>query len=109
MAKTNYLFSKTIELVDISYKGTDKYGNTKIEEVKTKLFCNETAVSRREFYDAGNVGYKVSYNIVLNDFEYKNQPKAIYKGKEYSILKSYPLPNGAIEITLAERIGNNGK
>lgn len=102
----NLLFNDIVILVDEVYKGQDKYGNNLYEETKTKLFCNAGKVKRQEFYNAGNSGYKIAFNIVINDFEYKNQEKAIYKDKKFSIIKTYPLNNGVIELTLGERVGD---
>lgn len=102
----NLLFNETVILVDETYDEVDRYGNQIPKRKETKIFCNAGSVKRNEFFSAGNAGYKINFNIIVNDFEYKNQEKAIYKGKEFSIIKTYPLQNGVIELTLGERVGN---
>lgn len=102
----NYTFNDIVFLIDEKVIGNDKYGNPIIATTETKLFCNVGGVSRQEFYNAGVKGYKASFNIIINDFEFKGQEKARYLDKEYFIIKIYPLRNRILELTLGERVGN---
>lgn len=106
MRNNNYLFNNVVILLDVDYTNVDEYGNYNEVVTETKLFCNQTRISRNEFFMAGNSGYTLSYNVVVNDFEYKGQQKARYLDKEYSIIKTYPVSSGLLELTLGERVGD---
>lgn len=106
MKQNNYLFNSVVILLSVDYTSVDKYGNYNEVVRETKLFCNQTRISRNEFFMAGNSGYKLSYNIVINDFEYNNQEKARYLDEEYSIIKTYPVSNGLLELTLGKKVGD---
>ncbi|MFM1525267.1 MULTISPECIES: phage head closure protein [Helcococcus] len=102
----NYTFNEIVFLIDENVEGNDKYGNPIIKTNETKLFCNVSGVKRQEFYNAGTQGYKASFNVVINDFEFKGQEKVRYLDKEYFIIKTYPLRNGILELTLGEKVGS---
>lgn len=106
MKQNNYLFNSVVILLNADYTSVDTYGNYNEVVTETKLFCNQTRISRNEFFMAGNSGYKLSYNIVINDFEYNNQEKARYLGEEYFIIKTYPVSNGLLELTLGKKVGD---
>lgn len=101
----NYLFSDEAYLIDEDYAETDKYGNYITTTKEQKIFCNVLGINRNEFYNAGNHGYKLAFNLIINDFEFSNQEKIRYKDKVYNIVRIYPLKNGVVELTLGERVG----
>lgn len=97
-------FDEVVVLVDEKGIGVDDYGNTSFKKTKTEVFCNENSISRDEFYSASVQDLKLSYILTIHDFEYENQDKVIYKGKELYILKTYKTGE-YLELTVGEKIG----
>ena len=98
-------FDETVILIEeIETEEEDDYGNTKCKKVKSEVFCNEKSISRNEFYSASVQDLKLSYILTIHDFEYENQDKVIYKGKELYILKTYKTGE-YLELTVGDKIG----
>lgn len=103
----NYTFNSEATLIKRSFDHTktDKHGNYISTDEEITLLCNVVNVKRNEFYVASNAGYKVHVNLIFNDFEYQGQNIIRFLGKEYEVIKTYPLPGGVVEVTIGEKIG----
>lgn len=101
----NYTFNNEATLIRRFVSGNDKYGNPILEEEETTLLCDVYGITRREFYSAGNAGYKLSFSLVFNDFEYTGQEIVKFRGKEYMVVKTFPLQGGIVEVTIGEKVG----
>lgn len=104
--KEKMTFDDTCILLKQKIISHDKIGN-KIysEEKKTEIFCNVNSVDRNQFYNAGAKGFKLSYIITINEFEYDDEEKLIYNNEMYDIVRTYELDNGLLELTIGEKIG----
>ena len=73
---------------------------TPVTEEK-KRFCRELSVTRNEYYEAENVGYRPEIVLKLErDGDFGNETKVRYQGKIYDIIRNYPTRDGGIEIVL---------
>lgn len=75
-----------------------------------QVFVKTRAVTRREFYDAQQAGLRPSLVLILqNTVDYNGEKVAIYRGHEYTVLRTYWTDDGdSIELTLEERVANYG-
>jgi SPP1 family predicted phage head-tail adaptor len=66
-----------------------------------KRFCTELSVTRSEYYDAENVGYKPEIVLKLaRASDYDNELRVRYQGKIYDIIRNYPTNDGGIELVI---------
>ena len=72
------------------------------KNVEVALLCGKKRVSRSEFYKANQAGLKPSLVVEIRNFEYENQEFAKFEGKQYRILKTYPIDSEILELTLSE-------
>ena len=73
----------------------------KPETVEKKRFCEELSVTRTEYYDAENVGFKPEIVLKLaRASDYANELKVKYQEKAYDIIRNYPTRDGGIELVI---------
>lgn len=97
-------FDDDVVLVKIIENGVDDNKNPIFLKIEKEVMCKESSISKNDFYNAGNVGLKLSYILTINYFEYEEESKVIYKNKELDVIKTYR--NGdLLELTVGERIG----
>ena len=64
--------------------------DTPVTEEK-KRYCEELSVTRSEYYDAENVGYKPEIVLKLNRAsDFANELRVRYQEKIYDIIRNYP-------------------
>lgn len=69
--------------------------------IEKKRFCKELSVTRSEYYDAENVGYKPEIVLKLaRASDFANELRVRYQGKLYDIIRNYPTPDGGIELVI---------
>ena len=90
------MWNDEITLIGFKITGKDKLKQDLTEKVKTTIFCKKKSITRSEFYQANQAG--------IHSFEYDNQEFAEFGGKEYRILKTYPINLNILELTLVEKI-----
>jgi SPP1 family predicted phage head-tail adaptor len=74
--------------------------DTPVTEEK-KRFCEELSVTRSEYYEAENVGYKPEIVLKLNRAsDFANELRVRYQGKIYDIIRNYPTRDGGIELVI---------
>lgn len=87
----------------------DEDDNLTYEEIKRKILCSESSVSRADFYSAAQTGLEVNKVVQVNPIEYDDETRAEYRGKTYDIIRTYgPIDvNGfeMLEIYLGSRLG----
>ena len=93
------------ETITVSDIGVEKKTYT-----DKQVFVKTRAVTRREFYDAQQAGLRPSLVLILqNAVDYGGEKVAIYRGREYTVLRTYWTDEGdSIELTLEERVANYG-
>lgn len=71
------------------------------ETIEKKRFCTELSVTRSEYYDAENVGYKPEIVLKLGRAaDFANELRVRYQGKIYDIIRNYPTQDGGIELVI---------
>lgn len=68
------------------------------------VFANKKSVKQSEFYQAANVGLKPELVFEVHTFEFDNDEKVKFEGKEYTIIRTYN--KGKItELTVSAHVG----
>ena len=71
------------------------------DTTEKKRFCEELSVTRSEYYEAENVGYRPEIVLKLNRAsDYANELRVRYQGKIYDIIRNYPTRDGGIELVI---------
>lgn len=75
---------------------TDEYGDPAIAEVQRTVFCRESSIGQKEFYQAHAVGLQPEIKLVLADYlDYEGEQLVRYapKGQAYPqlyrVLRTY--------------------
>lgn len=69
-----------------------------------QVFANKKSIRQSEFYQAANVGLKPELLFEVYSFEFNNDEKVRFNGKEYSIIRAYE--KGEItELTVTSYVG----
>ena len=82
----------------------DKAGDKQSKETKTTLLCEVRNSTRQEFYDYGDDENRPEFVVTINLCEYDNEKKALFRGREYRINRTYEASQDLIELTLTRRI-----
>ena len=96
------MWNHEIKLISKKVTGKDKLLQPISEDVEVTLLCHKKKVTRSEFYQANQAGLKPSLVVEIRNFEYENQEFAMFEGKQYRILKTYPIDSEILELTLSE-------
>jgi len=96
------MWNHEITLFSKKVTGKDKLLQPISEDVEVTLLCRKKRVTRSEFYQANQAGLKPSLVVEVRNFEYENQEFAKFEGKQYRILKTYPIDSEILELTLSE-------
>lgn len=89
----------------------DEYGNEILDHKKRMVFVQTRSVYQAEFYNAAQLGITPSIVLELkNRADYNGEKLVEYHGRDYDIVRAdWTNGKGIISLTLAERIGNNGR
>ena len=96
------MWNHEITLISKKVTGKDKLLQPISEDVEVTLLCSKKKVTRSEFYQANQAGLRPSLVVEVHNFEYDNQEFAKFEGKQYRILKTYPIDSEILELTLTE-------
>ena len=95
-------WNNEITLISRVKTGLDKLHQPLFEEKRLTILCRKRSITRSEFYQANKAGLKPSLVVEIRNFEYENQEFAKFEGKQYRILKTYPIDSEILELTLSE-------
>nr|DAN44329.1 MAG TPA: Minor capsid protein [Caudoviricetes sp.] len=98
------MWNNEITLTSRKIKGKDKLKQPIYEDVEVTILCRKKKVTRSEFYQANQAGLRPSLVVEVHNFEYDNQEHAIFEGKKYRVLKTYPIDSEILELTLSEKL-----
>lgn len=84
----------------------DDLGNQIEVHTKRKVYANEYDVSSSEFYNASVTGIKPSNSWQVKTFEYSNEEKLTYNGKEYNIVRTST--RGDVTTLICEKVLKDG-
>jgi len=66
---------------------------------ETEAFADVVGVNRAEFYAADQAGYRADIIFELWAFEYGGQQGVLYDGREYKVIRSFPVSMDRVQIT----------
>lgn len=96
--------AEKIALITTEY-GQDDLGEWTETQTKTEVFAMVNSVTMSEFYQAGLQGFKPDYRFSVWMTEYNDQELVEYKGKVYSVYRTYRRDDGRIELYVNEKKG----
>lgn len=98
-------FDNELKLIGIKYEQDEWRNKVEVRAEKTVL-CNLESVTRNEFYNASVTGYKPELIFVMHAYEYDNEQKVEYEGKEYKVIRTYRRNFEELELICGEVLGN---
>lgn len=96
--------SEVITLIGVT-ESKDKYGMEVRTESARNVFVNVQSVSRQEFFSAGQAGMQPQLVFVMFQYDYEDERIVEYKGKRYSVYRTYMRKDDNIELYVEERSG----
>ena len=95
------------ELILISEETTyDEIGNPVVVETRNRVLCNVNSIGGREFYDAAAQGLKPEIEFVIHRYEYNGEQKVEFKGRSYTVIRTYATNFEEIELTCEKDVGD---
>lgn len=77
-------------------RGVDEYGDPTTDDIEREVFCRETSIGQKEFYQAQAVGLQPEIKLVLPDYmEYNGEtlaryiPKGQTEAQLFRVLRTY--------------------
>lgn len=96
--------AEKITLISTEYT-QDDLGEWTETQTNTEVFAMVNSVTMSEFYNAGLQGFKPDYRFTVWMNEYADQELVEYKGKVYSVYRTYRRDDGRIELYVNEKKG----
>lgn len=96
--------SNPIKLISKSYT-TDSIGQKVAIETSRTVFCALRSVSRQEWKDAGEMGFKPSLQATMFSYDYEGEEIAEVNGERYGIYRTYFSTTDTIELYLEQKAG----
>lgn len=87
----------------------DEYGIARKTRTAKQVFCKVDSVTRAEFFDAGRSGLNPEYRITMFVGDYNGETVVGYKGRTYSVYRTYLAKTDVIELYVERQGGTNGK
>lgn len=84
----------------------DELGQQIVEPKETAVCCIRRAVSRQEFYLAGQNDIPVSEILIVHPYEYSGEKLVLFRGKKLKVVKTYEISLEELELTCTERLGD---
>lgn len=97
--------AEKIALISTEYT-QDDIGEWTETQVKKVVFARVESITMNEFYQAGMQGFKPDYRMTVWMNEYSDQELLEYKGKNYTIYRTYRKNDGRLELYVTERKGD---
>ena len=86
----------------------DAFGVSQRTTNKREVFCKVDSVTRAEFFDAGRQGLNPEYRITMFAGDYNGEIVVGYKGRTYSVYRTYLAKTDIIELYVERKGGTNG-
>ena len=87
----------------------DDYGVYRTTTKEREVFCQVNSVSKSEFFEGGRNGLNPEYEFTMFLYDYHDERICKYKGKTYSIYRTYLGRNDTIELYAQREGGTNGE
>lgn len=75
---------------------------------ETDVYARVESVSAAEFFDGGQNGLKPEFRFLVNAWEYSDEPDVEYKGKVYSVYRTYRRSLDLLELYTERKVGRHG-
>lgn len=80
------------------------------ETVTSKdVFCQVDSVTRQEFFEGGRNGLNPEFRMTMFFGDYDGERELIYKGKPFSVYRTFHGRTDTIELYVERKGGSNGK
>lgn len=83
------------------------YGVAVKQRTSKDVYCRVDSVTRAEFFDAGRSGLNPEYRITMFAYDYNGETVIGYKGRMYSVYRTYMAKTDIIEVYVEKRTGTN--
>ena len=100
--------SEVITLLS-SEQAQNQYGVWTDSLTSRDVFCQVDSVTRQEFFDGGRNGLNPEFRFTMFFGDYNDERDLIYKGKPYSVYRTFIGRNDTIELYVERKGGSNGK
>ena len=100
--------SEVITLLS-TVKQQDDYGVWRETETGHDVFCQVDSVTRAGFFEGGRNGLNPEFRMTMFFGDYNDEKILVYRGKAYSIYRTYIGKNDTIELYVERKGGTNGK
>lgn len=87
----------------------DEYGVARKNRTAKQVFCKVESVTRAEFFDAGKAGLKPEYRITMFFGDYAGETLVGYKGRLYSVYRTFLAKTDIIELYVERQGGTDGE
>lgn len=97
-----------VNLIKITYPvgQRDASGNQlEVESDPKELFCEYESVAQSEYFSASQQGLKAEYKLKIHEFDYEDEQIAVFRGKRYSIYRTYLGRTEIIELYIGVKAG----
>ena len=85
----------------------DAYGVTRPTKVYKQVYCKVGSITRSEFYNAGRSGLNPDFMFTVFAADYNGESVCEYRGKAYSIYRTYLNNSDYIELYVQREGGTN--
>ena len=87
----------------------DAYGVARKNRTQKKVFCKVDSVTRAEFFEAGKAGLKPEFRMTMFVGDYGGETVVGYKGRLYSVYRTYLAKTDIIELYVERQGGTDGE
>ena len=84
------------------------YGVAIKTQTSRDVFCKVDSVTRSEFFEAGRSGLNPEFRITMFAGDYQGETLCSYKGRFYSVYRTYFAKTDIIELYVERQGGTNG-
>lgn len=84
----------------------DSYGVSVASESRKKIYAQVDSVTASEWFEGGRNGLNPEYRFRIYRFEYNGEEILEYKGKRYTIYRTYSPRDDALELYAEKRKGH---
>lgn len=81
------------------------YGVEIPTETTREIYCDVKSISQREFYAAGENGFKPELRFDVFAYDYNGENLIEYNGNRYSVYRTYQNSNNVLELYTERKIG----
>lgn len=100
--------SDVITLISVT-REQDDYGVWRSTEKESDVFCQVHSVTQSEFFEGGRNGLNPELRFTVFFGDYNDEPIVEYKGKRYSVYRTYQGRSDSLELYVERKGGTNGE